>query len=236
MVHMHNDDICFNPSIHPVKPGMYRGIVLKHLSRGKCKIWVPGVYPDEWQYPENFDRLPDAEQASPISFGTNEGLGVFSYPNINSIVWVFFQNDDQNMPVYFAAALGGQNAADQWSNVRIKPNVYPEDAYVHKIAVKNSNITIYETGVIKVETTDGRNQSCTLSMDDHGNIIIESTSTITLKTKQLLLDADTQVDIKAPNIKQSASIHEVIKSPAIELDSSNGRTVILSRNGWSKVF
>lgn len=84
------DDIDFNPSMHPVKPGMYRGIVLKHLSHGKCKVWVPGVYPDDWQYLENADCLPDAEQASPISFGTNKGLGVFSYPNINSVVWVFF--------------------------------------------------------------------------------------------------------------------------------------------------
>ena len=26
--------------------GFYRGQVLQHLSGGKCKVFVPGVYPD----------------------------------------------------------------------------------------------------------------------------------------------------------------------------------------------
>lgn len=71
-------------------PGFYRGLVLKHLRNGMCKIWIPGVYPAELSSYEEADKLPSAEQASPIAFGANGGNGVFSYPNIGSVVWCFF--------------------------------------------------------------------------------------------------------------------------------------------------
>lgn len=38
--------------------------------------------------------LPSAEQAAPLFGGTYNGNGMFSYPNIGSIVWVFFENCD----------------------------------------------------------------------------------------------------------------------------------------------
>lgn len=92
--------------------GFYRGIVLKHLANGKCKIWIPGVYPDEWKEEKNIDLLPSAEQASPLTFGAAHGNGIFSYPNINAVVWCFFERGDQNFPVYFASTLGGPENVD----------------------------------------------------------------------------------------------------------------------------
>lgn len=77
-------------SMNAVSPGFYRGLVLKHLRNGMCKIWIPGIYPAELSSYEEADKLPSAEQASPIAFGTNGGNGVFSYPNIGSVVWCFF--------------------------------------------------------------------------------------------------------------------------------------------------
>lgn len=77
-----------------VSPGFYRGVVLKHLRNGMCKIWVPGVFAAELSSYENADMLPSAEQASPLAFGANNGLGVFSYPSIGSVVWCFFANND----------------------------------------------------------------------------------------------------------------------------------------------
>ena len=74
--------------------GVYRGQVLKHLSNGFCKIYIPSVYPEEWNNYENADKLPSAEQAASLFGGTNNGNGVFSYPNIGSIVWCFFANND----------------------------------------------------------------------------------------------------------------------------------------------
>lgn len=207
--------------------GFYRGIVLKHLSNGFCKIYIPSVYPEEYNSYEKADNLPSAEQAAPLSFGTNNGLGIFSYPNIGSIVWCFFQNGDQNLPVYFASTLGGKDTTNNWNKALAMYGAHPDDAYVHKIHVKNSDIEIYETGVIKVHTENGQN-NCNFILDADGNIIAESTQTITFKTKSFKIDAETQVDIVTPNLKSTNSIHAEIISPAINLNSSDGHTVINS--------
>ena len=210
--------------------GFYRGTVLKHLSKGFCKIWIPGVYPNEWNSYENADKLPSAEQASPLSFGTNSGLGVFSYPNIGSTVWCFFANDDQNLPVYFAASLGGDEANENWDKARAMAGSHPDDAYVHKIHVKNSDIEIYETGQIKLHTENSTN-TCELLLDADGNINLESTTTIRLKTKSLIIDAETQIDVKSPQVSTNASTAFNVKSPSINLDSSSGHTKIKSSTG-----
>lgn len=212
--------------------GFYRGKVLKHLSNGFCKIFIPSVYPEEWNNYENADRLPSAEQASPISFGCNNGLGVFSYPNIGSVVWCFFANGDQNLPVYFASTLGGDKAVSpgNWDKARAMAGSHPDDAYVHKIHVKNSDIEIYETGMVKVHTESKQN-NCNLTLDQSGNIIVDSTTSITFKTKIFKIDAETQVDIVAPNLKSTNDIHATIISPAIELNSKAGHTTIISKTG-----
>jgi len=72
--------------------GIYRGIVLKHLPHGYCKIMIPGVYPLSLSsYP---DELPSAEQATSLFAGANNGNGIFSYPNIGATVWCLFANGD----------------------------------------------------------------------------------------------------------------------------------------------
>lgn len=210
--------------------GFYRGTVLKHLSNGFCKIWIPGVYPNEWNSYKNADKLPSAEQASSLSFGTNSGLGVFSYPNIGSTVWCFFANDDQNLPVYFAASLGGDEANENWNKARAMAGSHPDDAYVHKIHVKNSDIEIYETGQIKLHTENGRN-NCTFLLDADGNVSIESTTQVKLKTKSLIIDTETQVDIQSPQVCITAETSFNVKSPSISLDSSDGHTKIVSTTG-----
>lgn len=210
--------------------GFYRGKVLKHLSNGYCKIWIPSIYPDKWSTTDQADNLPSAEQASPLSFGANNGLGIFSYPNIGSIVWCFFQNGDQNLPVYFASTLGSKNASKEWDNARIMAGNGNNDAFMHIIDVKNTKIKINETGVLQITTKFGEN-STEISMDSNGNIMLESTNQITLKSKNILLDATTQIDIKTKNIKTDASIQSVLTSPSIKLNSSAGHTTIISTNG-----
>lgn len=114
--------------------GFYRGKVLKHLPFGKCKIYIYGVYdPSLLDTP---DYIPDAEQAAPLFGGSNNGNGSFSYPNINATVWCFFANGDQNMPVYFASTLAGDNAFGQYE--KIMP---PRYRYDH---LKDSNKEQYE--------------------------------------------------------------------------------------------
>lgn len=72
--------------------GIYPGQVIQHLKGGKCKIFIPGVYPDRCI--DNPETLPDAEQGAPLFGGINKGNGCFSYPNIGAIVWCMFQNGD----------------------------------------------------------------------------------------------------------------------------------------------
>ena len=215
--------------------GFWRGKVLKHLSNGKCKIWISAIYPDEWNSYEKADLLPDAEQASPLSFGANNGNGVFSYPNIGSIVWCFFARGDQNCPVYFASTLGGSEAMDEWDEARSMAGNHPNDAYVHHVQVKNTHLYLYETGFLKAVTHDNEeNNTSTLTMDSDGNITLEGTTTITLKAKNIVLEGSTQIDFRAPNITQEAEVQQAIKSKAINLDSSEGHTTILSRANFSQ--
>lgn len=68
--------------------GFYRGQVLKHCQQGKCKIWIPSIWPIEWR--SNPDLLPSAEQAAPLFGGSFAGNGMFSWPDLGSIVWCFF--------------------------------------------------------------------------------------------------------------------------------------------------
>ena len=71
---------------------------------------------------------------------------------------------------------------------------------------------------------DANLNSCSLVMDQDGNITIGSSSRIILKSKQIKIDAETQLDESAPNIKQTAIVHTAVTSPAIEIDSSFGHT------------
>ena len=239
--------------------GFYRGIVLKHLANGKCKIWIPGVYPDEWRDEKKIDLLPSAEQASPLSFGAADGNGIFSYPNINAVVWCFFERGDQNFPVYFASTLGGSKCVDdgkkskkdskedneqsaernnvnpedddsvkQWNKARNLP-AYPSiDANSHLVQIGKAMLYVTQSGYVKIKSQPSSKDLCVLSFDQFGNIIIQSSETITLKAKNIVLDGEHQINIKAPNIVEKAEIHSCIQSPAIELDSSSGHTIIKS--------
>lgn len=133
--------------------GFYRGTVLKHLAGGKCKVFVYGVYNQD--YLEDPDKLPDAEQAAPLYGGCNNGNGVFSYPNIGSTVWCFFQNGDQNLPVIFAATLGGNIANENYSIIKDYRPTELDKTYsnVHRINSLYSNFSIYEEGIISSEVT-----------------------------------------------------------------------------------
>lgn len=142
--------------------GFYRGQVLKHCEHGKCKLWIPSVYPIEWRSNPNF--IPDAEQAAPLFGGSFGGNGVFSWPDIGSIVWCFFQNGDQNLPVYFATALGGIDAYDQYVRNANADRVFlqePKDtrlsttlemSRVHRINSGKSSVTMFEDGRISART------------------------------------------------------------------------------------
>ena len=129
--------------------GFYRGIVIQHCTHGYCKIWIPSVYADSQK--DAPETLPIAEQASGIFGGTNTGSGVFSYPNIGSIVWCFFANGDQNYPVYFAVTLGGQNAFGQYETIKTQNELCSTS---HLITSGKTHVELFERGCLSVRVED----------------------------------------------------------------------------------
>ena len=201
--------------------GFYRGTVLKHLSNGFCKIWIPGVYPDEWNSYATADNLPSAEQASPLSFGANSGSGVFSYPNIGATVWCFFANDDQNCPVYFASTLGGKEAnGGVWNNPLAMPGNHPDDAYIHKIHAKNSDVEVSEVGTIKIHVGSGSGSS-DIFIDAQGIVDIASTKKITLTAPSIDLHASSAIVMNSNNYVLMGNDDDVANSITLKGTSIN---------------
>jgi len=87
--------------------GFYRGTVVDNADPrqyGRVRVNVCGLFEGiDTQY------LPWAVPAMPFSFGggAGSGAGCFCVPEVSTIVWVFFEGEDYNQPVYFAAAPDG---------------------------------------------------------------------------------------------------------------------------------
>lgn len=102
--------------------GNYRGIVIDAKDpevKGRCKIFVPGVYPEEFSSKANM--LPWAEPVMSLFGGSwkstkstdlNSECGYTSVPFAGSgfegaNVWVFFEAGDCNFPAYWGACQSG---------------------------------------------------------------------------------------------------------------------------------
>ena len=121
--------------------GNYRGIVKAHGQNGLCKIFFPGIYDSTLE--NNTNSLPWAEPAQPLFAGGASGNGVFQYPDINSVIWAFFEAGNINRPVFFALTnnnktnfIVGQNSI-QYNNVIIKFD-------------SNNNLNISSSGPITI--------------------------------------------------------------------------------------
>ena len=123
--------------------GLYRGVVVKHLQHGRLKVFVYGVYPEE--YINQPDYLPICEQITPLWGGTYQGNGSFSYPNIGSTVFVQFLNDDVNYPVVIGATLGGQNAYHQYEQIKEQNE---EISKKHMFTTGMAHFQMHESGKI----------------------------------------------------------------------------------------
>lgn len=123
--------------------GIYLGTVLQHLSHGQLKVYIQGIYPEEWI--NEPDRLPVCQQIVSQFAGSHNGNGVFSYPNINSTVVCMFANGDQNFPLAMGTLLGGQNAFGQYELIK-NPDEIVSDK--HLITAGKSHIQMYESGKI----------------------------------------------------------------------------------------
>lgn len=197
--------------------GFYRGRVLKHCNDGKCKIFIPGVFPDKWNKVEECENLPDAEQASGIGFDNNNGNGFFTYPAIDSIVWCFFANEDQNLPVYFATCQGGGAASGIYNNNMIQTDV-------------TSNIIIF--GNLQIEFNKGEENSqpflniTNTYSNGNSSIIISNDGTIKLNScSDIELNSAGSIKLnsnKSIIATSGTNTNITSKTDDIVIESSNG--------------
>ena len=142
--------------------GLYRGIVLKHLPHGKCKIFIPGVYSKDFY--EDPDSLPTAQQKACLFAGTNEGNGVFTYPNLSTIVWCQFLNGDVNYPIYDSVTLGGEDAFGQYELIKGKDEKVSER---HMITSGKTHMLWYEKGILSGIVEDPIRTQCSVDYDKY---------------------------------------------------------------------
>ena len=211
--------------------GFYRGIVKKHLANGMCKVFIPGVYPRE--YENHPDSLPDAEQASPLFGGGTGGNGAVSYPDVEATVWCFFQNGDQNLPVYFAQTLLCDEGTSPFSKVRTNASddgdpssntsLTGHDAQNHMIRCGKSLIYIAESGQIEITTNADQDvdpgadeaslaalaaKSAKITIDGNGYVTIQGTQDISLKAPTINLDAEDEVNVNTSQFVLNANVIE----------------------------
>lgn len=149
---------------------IYRGIVVDNTGvRGRCKIYVPGVYPTQfendpaslpWAQPAMslfggnapatvYDLFMDVNSStnSPLSY---KETGVCGWPHKNAHVWLFFEQGNHNFPVYFASVQAGEGWFSehnmQWvyksDNLRVRIDENPElDSSTSKNDSYNKNCT-----------------------------------------------------------------------------------------------
>lgn len=130
--------------------------------------------------------------------GSYGGNGIFSYPNIGSIVVCGFLNEDQNFPIYWGTIQGGENAKEQYRDVRgdvsSESILDGDDARVHKIRVDHATVKIWESGHIEIKSFSDRKYCTGNEQPDVGcQIDISESGTINVK-------ATTQICIESPDI------------------------------------
>lgn len=123
--------------------GLYFGTVLQHLTHGQLKVYIQGVYPEEWK--SQPDLLPICMQVVPQFAGSQDGNGVFSYPNIGATVACMFANGDQNLPLMVGSILGGPNAFGQYEHIRTNEEL---SSSKHLVTAGKSHVKMFEDGKI----------------------------------------------------------------------------------------
>lgn len=224
--------------------GLYRGKVVQHLNAGRLKVFIPGVYPDIWENQPQY--LPICEQSTPLFAGTNNGNGMFSYPNIGTIVLCMFANNDQNFPIAIGATLGGGLAAAEYDEAR--PNVTSatietgDDAFVHKITSGYTSVKMWESGRLEITVNGNGAGSCCskIWMDGKGTIQIDATQQISLHAPNITLQADSSMTIETPTYSNINGVSNTTIAPAINLDAqksgSGSATVLIKGARHSSTF
>lgn len=210
--------------------GIYRGTVTYNDDpdvKGKVKIFVHGVYPDEYEAKPEY--LPWAEPAmglfggnwtneKPDSHGNhlNSQVGWCTVPHaglkpdMGSEVYLFFEHGDINFPIYFAAVQAG----DGWFSEHPNQHVFRSD---------NVHIRIDEN------TTDKRS-TCKFDSYNQKNSLL-SIQDGTKKQTQTRIDIQVQANqMVAINLQISGDVNmRQIGDMYIEQQGNRHQTLIGNR-------
>ena len=85
--------------------------------------------------------------------------------------------------------------------------------------------------IIIQNSTSGSTDCSKIYLDKFGNITIESTTAITVKSKIIKVDAEDQLDLHSTAINMKADTNIALTSKAVLIDTSNGLTKINSYRG-----
>lgn len=205
--------------------GFYRGRVVGHGMCGSVKVWIPEVYPPDWEYEPKF--LPLAEQAQPITaFGSNQNplegattetkgspSGVYSYPAIGSYVWCFFVGGNIEHPVYFAACINmTPEAEDQWEKVELTESSKGIVFHYHLPPEDRENGEELDDVTLEVFTRDSpRSVKLTVTADNkdtkkmaNNHVKISREGIDIFSSEKITIRATQGVDIKGRNISLNA--------------------------------
>ena len=165
---------------------------------------------------------------------------MFSYPNVGATVWCFFQNNDQNFPVYFAATYGGTAAAGQFASCEPLPDK-SDGAYVHKIVCGKTTVLLSESGNLKLETravnSENDSKNVLIEMDQSGNLKIQGSTSIDITTQDIRIAATNRLEIKSPAIEITTNLDGkgkndnfiVMNTDSFKLDAESGRAITITK-------
>jgi len=187
--------------------GFQRGIVKAHSNFGRCKIYWPAAMPAEWNKDDNVDNLPDAEQATSLfMFGSandsNNGNGVFSYPEIGSIVWGFFENGDSNHPVYFAGTMMANE-----ENKNVYSRVQNKQESVFNLQTNNGTLTVTindDTSWISIsqkKSAESNEGDASITLFKDGGITINAPNAdVRINARNIVLNASNTTTVLSQNM------------------------------------
>lgn len=209
--------------------GLVVGVVTNNNDpngQGRVKVKVPA-----------FDDQTELPWARVMSLGANATTGLVVTPEVNDEVLVGFEHGDLRRPLVLGGVWGGvakppiakdvtiaNNKVAQWSMVTggHKLILRGADAAAdkHMKLTLSDNATILYVGADKIEVIS--NDKPIEVKNSQGSMLVAANGDITLKAPNITLDATTKVTIKAPTIEAKGSaVVKVESSATLELKASS---------------
>jgi hypothetical protein len=156
----------------------YRAVIEDHndpTKQGRVRVRVYGMHTEDLkQVPVN--TLPWAEVMTDNMFGMNTGVGTSAVPMQGTWCWVFFWNDDYNLPVIMGLILGQPGKPDSSIGFKDPKGEYPREDRLgepdfHRLGrVEKLSETIKSDQDSKEDKADGEFDSGDIEMPrDHGS-------------------------------------------------------------------